>query len=101
MKTVKVNSEAVESFKTLKCARAKKNEGTREETNSKKVLEATISELNQKQNEVSFMFNGKPVATWTKAGRMGIDKVKLQTEFPEVFKQVYVEGQAWTLDVLA
>lgn len=100
MKTVKISGEVVESLKSLSAARAKKNEGAREENNSKKVLEATLPEIKQKENETSFMFNGKPVATWTKSARMGIDKVKLQTEFPEVFKQVYVPGEAWTLDIL-
>jgi hypothetical protein len=100
MKAIKVNGDNVRDFKSLDSARAKKNEGTREEKNARKVLEATINELNQKNDSVSFMFNGKPVATWTSNPRFDLDRTKLQTEFPEAYKACYIQGQVWTLDVL-
>jgi hypothetical protein len=100
MKAIKVNGDMVRDFKSLDSARAKKNEGTREEKNARKVLEATINELNQKNDSVSFMFNGKPVATWTSNPRFDLDRTKLQTEFPEAYKACYIQGQVWTLDVL-
>jgi len=100
MKVIKVNGEAVESLKAFNSARAKKNEGTREEKNQRKVLELTLPDLTQKQTEVSFMFNGKPVATWTQGERNGIDSAKLQAEFPQAYAACYLPSKVWTLDVL-
>ncbi len=100
MKTVKVDGKAIESLQAFNAARAKKNEGTREEKNARKVLEITLPELTQKQAEVSFMFGGKPVATWTESVRNGLDATKLQAEFPDAYKACYLPGKVWTLDVL-
>ena len=100
MKVQKIDGAKVETLQRLSAAREKKNEGTREEKNIRKVVEAEIPETNQKNEEFSFMFNGKPVATWTKGQRFDIDRVKLQTEFPEVYAKVYVQGETWKLDVL-
>lgn len=100
MKVQKINGDAVESLKAFNTARAKKNEGTREEKNARKVLELTLPDLTQKQTEVSFMFNGKPVATWTQGERVDLDRTKLQAEFPEAYKACYLPGKVWTLDIL-
>lgn len=100
MKTQKVSGEIVESLKTFNAARAKKNEGTREEKNARKVLDISIDELRQKKDEFSFMFNGKPVATWTKGERMALNQAKLQSEYPEAYAACYMAGEVWTLDVL-
>lgn len=99
MKAIKVNGDNVRDLQSLNSARAKKNEGSREEKNARKVLEVTLPDLNQKENPVSFMFNGKPVATWTSNPRFDIDRTKLQTEYPEAYKACYLQGNVWTLDI--
>ena len=62
MKTEKITGEQVLLLQTYQAARAKKNEGTREEKDGRKALDAAIPALAKKLYEVSLMFNGAPAA---------------------------------------
>jgi hypothetical protein len=100
MKVIKVNGQQKEAFASYKEAREEKNTGERKERNQKKVLELSVPELTQKVSEVSFMFNGKPIATLTQGVRNDVDRTKLQVEFPDVYAKVYLPLPVWKLDVL-
>ena len=100
MKIQKVTGELVETLKKLQLDRGLKNEGTRNEKKDRRILELQLPELAQKQDEYSFMFNGRPVATWLQSERNSLDESKLRNEFPEVYQACYLPGKIWTLDVL-
>ena len=100
MKTTKITGEQVKLLQDFQAARNKKNEGTREEKNTRKVVENSIPELAQKTDPYSLMFNGAPCATWTEGERVALDQGKLQSEFPEAYKACYLPGKVWTLEVL-
>jgi len=100
MKTAKINGHQVQLLKTYQAARAKKNEGTREEKDSRKAVDVGIPAIAQKQDEVSLMFDGAPAAVWKSSERTSLDQAKLQAEFPAAYKACYLPGKVWSLDVL-
>jgi len=100
MKIEKITGAQVLLLQTYQAARAKKNEGTREEKDSRKAVDAAIPALAQKLDEFSLMFNGAPAAVWRSTERTSLNQTKLQAEFPEAYKACYLPGPVWSLDVL-
>jgi hypothetical protein len=100
MKTTKINGHQVQLLKTYQAARAKKNEGTREEKAGRKAVDAAIPDVAQKLVECSLMFDGTPAAIWKQTERTSLDEGKLQKEFPAAYKACYLPGKVWSLDVL-
>lgn len=99
MKTEKITREQVELFANVRNARDKKNEGTREENNAKKVLNLSIPSTGEKV-ECSYMHAGKPIAIIEQGERFDIDREKLQADFPEAYKACYLPKKTYTLNIL-